>query len=255
MQCCPWCGGPFDGAEPFCTNCGKERADPAPPPARSKTGSRRRLFSRRSRAAIGVAAGLVVVTITLVRSQPNSPVPNEPIAVTAATTAPALAASPSRASSAITASPPAPAWIGRLQTTWARDGSKTIAFQLDAIEDVPIWMTRVRPVLVVRCLYRETEVFVATNSAASIERKSDRHTVRLRLNDEPEELQQWSESASAQELFAPDGITLARRLARARDMRFGFTPYNAQPVTAQFHVEGFDRLVGFVAKTCAWRVD
>ena len=116
-------------------------------------------------------------------------------------------------------------------------------------------MTHVRPVLVVRCLYRGTDVFVATNSAASIERKSDRHTVRLRLDDEPEELQQWSESASAQELFAPDGITLARRLAHARDMQFGFTPYNAKPVTAQFHVQGFDQLAGLVAKTCAWRVD
>src|SRR5437867_3386000 len=77
MQCCPWCGVPFDGAEPFCTNCGKERDDPAPPPAQSKTSSRRRLFSRRSRAAVGAAAGLVVVTITLVRSQPNSPAANE----------------------------------------------------------------------------------------------------------------------------------------------------------------------------------
>jgi Type VI secretion system VasI, EvfG, VC_A0118 len=255
MKNCPWCGVPFDGAEPFCTNCGKEREEPAPPPPQSKTGSRRRLFSRRSRAAVGVAAGLVVVTITLVRSQSNSPVPNDPIAVAAATTAPAPAAHPSRASSVITASPPPPTWAGRRQTSWARDGSKTIAFQLDAIEDVPIWMTRVRPVLVVRCLYRGTDVFVATNSAASIEPKSDRHTVRVRLDDEPEELQQWSESASAQELIAPDGIALARRLVRAREMRFGFTPYNAKPVTAQFHVEGFDRLVGLVAKTCGWRAD
>ena len=255
MQSCPWCGGPFDGAEPFCTNCGRERDDPAPPPARSKASSRRRLFSRRSRAVVGTAAGLVVVTITLVRSQPNSPEPNEPIAVAAATTAPAPAAPSSRAPSVITASPPAPAWVGRRQTTWARDGSKTIAFQLDAIEDVPIWMTSVRPVLVVRCLYRGTEVFVATNSAASFEPKSDRHTVRLRLDYEPEELQQWSESASAQELIAPDGVTLVRRLAHARHMQFGFTPFNAKPVTAQFHVQGFDQLAILVAKTCAWRVD
>jgi hypothetical protein len=213
------------------------------------------LFSRRWGGSVGVAAGLLVVTITLVRSQPSSPAPNEPIAVAAATTAPAPAAPPSRASSVITASAPAPTWIGRRQTTWARDGSKTIAFQLDAMEDVQVWMTRVRPVLVVRCLYRGTEVFVATNSAASIESKSDRHTVRLRLDDETEELQEWSESASAQELFAPDGIALARRLAHARDMHFGFTPYNAKPVTAQFRVQGFDQLVGLVAKTCAWRVD
>jgi hypothetical protein len=38
-------------------------------------------------------------------------------------------------------------------------------------------------------------------------------------------------------------------------MRFGFTPYNATPVTADFNVQGFDRLAGLVASTCGWRLD
>jgi len=209
--------------------------------------------------AVGAAAALLILTITLVRSQSNAPTLDErrPAAAATTTTAPAAPAAPSASSagSVISDSAPAPTWVGRRQTTWARDGSKTISFQVDAIEDVQIWMTRVRPVLVVRCLFRGTEVFVSTNSAASIEGKSDTHTVRLRIDDEAEEQQQWSESASAQELFAPDGVKLARRLARARQMQFGFTPYNAKPVTAQFRVQGFDQLVGLVAKTCAWRVN
>jgi hypothetical protein len=38
-------------------------------------------------------------------------------------------------------------------------------------------------------------------------------------------------------------------------MRFGFRPYNAAPVTADFLVEGFDRLAGLVASTCGWPMD
>ena len=40
-------------------------------------------------------------------------------------------------------------------------------------------MKRVRPVLAVRCLGRETEVYVVTDSASSIEPTPDKHTVRI----------------------------------------------------------------------------
>src|SRR5262249_25336538 len=124
---------------------------------------------------------------------------------------------------AIIESAPAPTWVGRRQPTWARDGSKTVVFELPARNDVSVWMTRVRPVLFVRCLYHNTEVFVATGSAASIEPQAGSHTVRLQFDNDQELQQQWYDSESSQELFAPNGLTLARRLARARHMRFGFT--------------------------------
>lgn len=150
---------------------------------------------------------------------------------------------------------PAPAWVGRRHATWARDGSKTISFELKATNDVPVWMAQVRPVLVVRCLYGNTEVYVATGSAASIEPRPDMHTVRLQIDDDTEELQQWSDSESSHELFAVDGPMLVRRLARAHHMRFGFNPFNARPVVADFVVDGFDKLGGLVASTCGWRLD
>lgn len=150
---------------------------------------------------------------------------------------------------------PVPRWVGRREATWARDGSRTIEFELQATRDVPVWMTRVRPLLIVRCLYHATEVFVSTGSAASVEADAVHHTVRVRIDDDPETPEQWVGSESEQELFAPDGIALARRLARAHRLRFGFTPYNARAVTAEFAVQGFDRLVGLVARTCGWRVE
>src|SRR2546425_1300728 len=34
-------------------------------------------------------------------------------------------------------------WTGSRQPRWARDGSKTISFELEAENDVAVWMTRV----------------------------------------------------------------------------------------------------------------
>lgn len=91
--------------------------------------------------------------------------------------------------------------------------------------------------------------------AASIDRQAGSHTVHIQFDDAVPVAQQWFDSVSSQELYAPDGVALARRLARARTMRFGFTPFNAAPVVAEFHMSGFDDLVGLVAGTCGWRVD
>src|SRR5262249_8882990 len=204
-----------------------------------------RAFTRWSVTAAVVSAAVVGMTMMVFGRLPSTPEPPR-----------AAGGEGARASAARVVNPEttiAPTWVGRRRATWARDGSKTIAFELQAIDDVPVWMGRARPVLAVRCLYRRTEVFVATGSAPSIEPGGDSHTVHLRIDDDEEVVQQWSDSESGQELFAPDGVALARRLARARTMRFGFTPYNAKPVTAQFLVEGFDQLAGLVAKTCVWK--
>ncbi len=150
---------------------------------------------------------------------------------------------------------PVPTWVGKRQASWANDGSKTISFELQATRDVNVWMARVRPVLVVRCLYRTTEVFVATQSAASIEGQAGSHTVRLQVDDDQEVTQQWTDSVSGQELFSPNSVAFARRLASAERLRFSFTPYNAQPVTSEFSVQGFDKLAGLVGNTCGWKVD
>jgi hypothetical protein len=152
-------------------------------------------------------------------------------------------------------SEPSPAWVGARRATWGRDGSKTISFELAASKDLGVWMKSVRPVLVVRCLSRTTEVFVATDSAASIEQQFGSHTVHIQFDDAQPVAESWSDSVSSQELYAPDGVTLARRLARARTVRFGFTPYNSAPVVAEFDVTGSEQIVGLVAGTCGWRVD
>jgi hypothetical protein len=189
--------------------------------------------------AAGVAAMLTFVSTRTIAS--DEPAPQ----IAAATTSPAP----------VVEEGPLPTWTGSRQASWAHDGSKTIAFTLAAAHDLPVWMNRARPALIVRCLYRSTEAFVMLDTSTSFEEDANRRTVHIQWDDDAPSVQQWTVSESAKELFAPDGVAFVRRMATARRLRFGFTPFNAEPVTAEFAVEGFDALAGLVASTCRWRFD
>jgi hypothetical protein len=201
-------------------------------------------------ALVGGAGVLACVTAMVVLQSLQPAASPQPVAVARPATPPApVAATP------VVQSAPPPTWVGARQATWSNDGSKTISFELQATNDVTVWMARVRPLLIVRCLYRTTEVFVAIRSAASIEGQSGQHTVRLHIDDDPEMVQQWSDSVTGQELFAPNSVELVRRLASAERLRFSFTPYNANPATAEFAIQGFDKLAGLVGNTCGWKLN
>jgi len=196
--------------------------------------------------AIGVAiVGAVVggiATLAFVSVQPRAAGRIETAAPAAAITAPPRPA--------VVESIPTPTWVGARRASWSRDGSKTIAFHLAATRDLSVWMNKARPVLGARCLYRATEVFVVLDTSASFEDDADRRTVRVQWDDEPASVQQWGVSESGKELFAPDAKGFIERMATARRLQFGFTPFNAEPVTADFAVEGFDQLAGLVTGTC-----
>jgi hypothetical protein len=145
-----------------------------------------------------------------------------------------------------------PKWVRTRQPGWATDGSRIASFELEAENDVRVWMKHVRPVLTVRCLGRRTEVFVITDSAGSIETTPDQHTVHVSFDGGAEAEERWLDSDAKRELFAPDGEALARQLASAQTMRFGFTPYSASPVVVNFDVHGFAGLLEPVARTCGW---
>jgi len=196
--------------------------------------------------AAGVVAGVAFVSAL---GWPRGEPPVQTAAAAPMSTVPPRPKTPE-----ITEPDPAPTWTGQPRATWAYDGSKTIAFELQAIRDVPVWMSRVRPVLVVRCLSRATEAFVVIGASVGFEEDTYLRTVRLQWDDGAEMTQRWRISESGQELFAPDGVAFVRQLVKATRLRFGFSPFNAPPVTAQFAVQGFDRYGGLVASTCGWRI-
>ena len=199
--------------------------------------------------AAGALAGIVLV-VALNSLRGDAPLQT----AAAASAAEAAARTHPPAAPTVVESGPAPTWTGQRKAAWAHDGSKTITFELQAVRDVQAWASRVRPVLVVRCLSRATNTFVVLGTSAKFEDDDFRRTIRVQWDDGPEIVQQWEVSDSAHELFAPDGVAFVRQLAKAHRLRFGFTPFNAQPVTAEFAVQGFDQLASLVANTCGWRL-
>ena len=65
----------------------------------------------------------------------------------------------------------------------------------------------------------------------------------VQLDDQPPSSQQWLRTDSYRELFAPDGLALARQFVGASLLRFTFTPFRSRPVVAEFNVRGFDQHV------------
>ena len=145
----------------------------------------------------------------------------------------------------------APTWVVPRRVGYARDGSRMLTLQVDALREIQVSRQPVRPVLAVRCLSRLTEVFVALGTSANIE-GGDTNRVTVQLDDQTPSVQQWLRTDTYQELFAPDGLTLARQLVGASLMRFTFTPFGSRPVVAEFNVGGFDQHVATVARTCGW---
>jgi hypothetical protein len=191
---------------------------------------------------------------------PAAPAPTTPTPSTPAPTAPAPAA-PAQAAPVAPATPPsdvshvpieeAPGWIIPRRAGYASDGSRLLTLQVAALRDVQVSREYIRPVLAVRCLSRRTEVFVSLGTSAQIE-AGDTNRVTVQLDSQTPSAQQWLRTHTYQELFAPDGLALARQLAAASLMRFTFTPFNSRPVVAEFNVKGFDEHVAMVARTCGW---
>lgn len=193
-------------------------------------------------AIAAAVAGGGLVTLLVMTSRPAAREESH-----AARSAPAVAV-PRATASAPAA--PRPVWSSRNQARWISNHRKSAAFELEANQAAAVWMKRVRPTLVVRCMDNRTDVFVYTESAARIEPQDENHTVRVALDDEAGADQRWPDSVEHDALFAPDGQVLARRLVTARQMRFSFSPHNAAPVTATFEVAGLGELLTPIAKRC-----
>lgn len=227
-------------------------AEPAAPATPQPGGGKSRPWSYTVVATLVVATAAVAVMVLAGRPGASQESPATGVETAVPASRPAVPP-PSTATGARPGSPPAAKWTGSKKPGWATDGSRTVTFELAAESYVPVWMKRVRPVLAVRCLGGSTEVFVITDSAASVEGNTGRHTVRVGFDGGTDVEQHWTDSSDYQSLFAPDGEALARQIARSKRMRFEFTPYSAAPVVADFEVRGFDQLVDSVAKVCRWK--
>jgi hypothetical protein len=209
----------------------------APLPMRSPSLGRRQLLI-----LVSAVAGAALIAVLLLSARGPSPV------VAAARTAePAGKVSGPAAPHESTFSQ---SWSSANRAHWVGNQRHAAAFELLAENTVTIWMGQARPMLVVRCASKSTEVFVSTGSSITMEPETEDHTVTFGFDREPDLTQRWPDSVEHDALFAPDGSALAKRLVSARTMRFGYTPHNAAPVVASFHVSGLAGLIEPFAKDC-----
>jgi len=269
MNLCARCMSLMDDAATVCDRCGHNSKDgqlqveepaaveplqavtgvstpsgiphvPAPKPPAPPTGG---ALSPRELAVLMLAVvGTGVVTFALLMARGN--------ASPEAAAAPATRAAAPHVESKPASTLAEPRWTSANSKLWVGSARNSIAFELPADDRVPVWTRYVQPLLVVRCTAGDVEVFVFTDTAAKIEPQTDDHTVRYALDDEPETSERWTDAAGHDGLFARDGAALAGRLTRARTMRFGFTPHNAEPVTATFNVAGLSGLMAPAARQC-----
>lgn len=126
-----------------------------------------------------------------------------------------------------------------------------MTLELTALRDLQVAREHVRPILAVRCLSKQTEVFVALGTSAAIE-AGNTNGVTVQIDNQPPSAQQWLRTDTYRELFAPDGLALARQFVGASLLRFTFTPFRSRPVVAEFNVRGFDKHVATLARPCGW---
>lgn len=210
-----------------------------------------RAVSRLSRRELMIiAAGILVlgsvITFALGGSRDGEP-------ATATATAPAR--TPSKATAAAAPRPVfTQTWSAARRPYWTANQRHAAAFELPAENTVAIWMNYVRPILVVRCMNKRIETFVYTGSALKIEPNTEDHTVNFRFDDEANHAEHWPDSAEHDALFSPDGAAFAQRVLSSKSFRFGYTPHNAEPAEAQFHVDGLASLIDpAAAKDCGWQ--
>ena len=173
------------------------------------------------------------------------------------TPSPTLAAATRVTANEAPAAPAAPIptqrWSTARRAYWTANQHHSDAFELPAESTVAIWLNYVRPLLVVRCIGKRTEAFVYTGSSLKIEPNTEDHGVTFRFDGEAGQSEHWPDSAEHDALFAPDGVAFAQRVMTAKSLRFGYTPHNAEPVEAQFQVDGLAELIAPAAKDCGWQ--
>ena len=230
----PWPAKADQAAEPEAIEA------PAPAPAQAPAAQ----APDRARRELLLAGVVVLLTaggtlgLLVVRADPSATV------VSASTSRAARAASPAATAWAETAprwTPNNDAWLGR---------TKGVAYEVSAAEPIGVWMRAVRPALVVRCTGGRADVFVFTDSAATIEPNTDDHTVEYAFDDEAPTTMRWPDGAEHNALFAPDGGGMAQRLQSARTFTFRFAPHNAPRATARFNTHGLAELLKPAARHC-----
>jgi hypothetical protein len=80
----------------------------------------------------------------------------------------------------------------------------------------------------------------------------ERHTVRLRYDDDAATSVVMAQSTDNKALFFPDPMSSIIRMWSAQMLLVGFTPFNASPVMIRFDVSGLPFAIQPLREACGW---
>jgi len=132
------------------------------------------------------------------------------------------------------------------EDTSAFDDSPTVVLLLDSDNSVQTWLDVEVPTLVLRCKEKKLEAYINVDSQFAVEIDEDYNdspTVRLRFDDDKAYEIRMHESTDGEAVFFPDGEGLIRRMETASTLVFGFTPFSASPVQANFDLRGLKNVI------------
>lgn len=242
---CPKCLSELDPASAACAACGAPVGESA---QALQIAKRPQAQQRGTPVILAVAAmigaGMITFAVLALRGGPSPALAAAESATGSAERSPAAAGAAPEISETQT-------WSADNRRFWLAD-RRGAAFQLLAENKVHTWFGPTQPVLVVRCASHGIEAFVYTRSATRIEPQEGK-TVTVAIDGETPRTERWTDSEDKVALFAPDGAAFVRALVRAKTLRFGYSPHNADDVVAQFHVAGLGRVMEPAARDCGWK--
>jgi hypothetical protein len=116
-------------------------------------------------------------------------------------------------------------WSRDDEYRWIANHKRSVAYELEADQQVRVWTTHVRPSLVVRCLNHKTEVFVYTETPSKLESTDGLHSVRLTFDDGGDSEERWPDSAEHDGSHRP--ITCASDFRRTTPIQCRSTSISA----------------------------
>lgn len=162
---------------------------------------------------------------------------------------------PARTSTPMQTATPGP-FIGKWHTdvgTSSFDDSKSVVLSLEAESPVEGWLTTYTPQLILRCKEHETDAYVMVGMQVNVEYgMTDSATVRVRFGTGTAQSMVVNESTDGQALFFGAPFNVIRSMLGHDEMTFGFTPYNASPVTTTFDLRGLAGVIQPLQEACGW---
>lgn len=128
------------------------------------------------------------------------------------------------------------------------DDSQRVLLMVDANERVGRSFMASRPTLVMRCESNKTELFIDWGSFIT----TSTTAVTTRIDNEKAATNNWEMSSDNQASFAPNSISLVKKLTGKDTLLARITPYGENPYTVTFDITGLDNAIKPLREACNW---